>query len=178
MVIQKERAEKKQITFNKQKQEVIKDSLKTAGEQSDKVPMEDQIEEKHTSSNNVVVAETGCVKTNHQVVENCFEPANKSLVEEVGGEIIEELNIGEDKDFLLLGIEDTDFDETISVIDFSDLGLNAICQDNERLREGVIVANQAGRTPFAAKRKEIPIEDHPWYNVSDSPESREETNHF
>ncbi len=41
MVIQKERAEKKQITFNKQKQEVIKDSLKTAGEQSDKVPMED-----------------------------------------------------------------------------------------------------------------------------------------
>jgi hypothetical protein len=39
------------------------------------------------------------------------------------------------------------------------------------LREGVIVANQAGRTPFAARRKETPakIEDHPCHNVSDSP---------
>ena len=34
------------------------------------------------------------------------------------------------------------------------------------------MANQAGRTPFAAKRKETPpkIEDYPWYNVSDSPD--------
>jgi hypothetical protein len=70
-------------------------------------------------------------------VEDCFEPAIKSLVEEVGSEVIEELNMGEDIDFALLGIEDTDLDETMPEIDFSDYdGFYAICQENQRLREG------------------------------------------
>jgi hypothetical protein len=111
--------------------------LEKSDKQSDKVPKEDQIQVKYTSSNNVKEAETGCVKTNQHVVEDCFEPAIKSLVEEVGSEVIEELNMGEDIDFALLGIEDTDLDETMPEIDFSDYdGLYAICLENQRLREG------------------------------------------